>query len=127
MIELLIDGELPSLNEYIAACRTKAVVGARFKAKDEERLIPLFMAQTKTRGFNNPVKIEYTYYCKNCKKDLDNIAGYAHKVIQDSLVKAGILRNDGWEDIIGFSDNFWVDRENPRIEVKIWEVGKRHG
>jgi Holliday junction resolvase RusA-like endonuclease len=43
-------------------------------------------------------------------------------VIQDALVKAKVLKNDGWKEITGFQDNFFVDKDNPRIEVEIQEV-----
>jgi len=46
------------------------------------------------------------------------------KVIQDALVKARILRNDGWADIAGFSHRFSVDFLRPRIEVEIYEAGE---
>ena len=42
--------------------------------------------------------------------------------IQDELVKSRILQNDGWANIIGFSDSFAVDKQDPRIEVRIIEV-----
>ena len=44
-------------------------------------------------------------------------------MIQDALVNKGVLKNDGWEHIVGFSDRFDVDTQNPRIEVLIREVG----
>ena len=69
-----------------------------------------------------PVEIKYTYFEPNKKRDLDNISAFAHKVIQDGLVKGGLLANDGWMNIVGFSDDFYVDKENPRIEVTIREV-----
>ena len=36
---------------------------------------------------------------------------------------AEIKAFDGWEQIVGFSDSFAVDAQNPRIEVLIREVG----
>lgn len=33
-----------------------------------------------------------------------------------------VLKNDGWKEITGFSDEFFVDVNNPRIEVEIEEV-----
>lgn len=41
---------------------------------------------------------------------------------QDALVKEGILENDGWKDIVGFTDRFFIDKNNPRIEVEIEEA-----
>lgn len=125
MVQITIDGELPSLNEYIKACRTNPLVGSRFIKKVEERLIPLFMWQTAERDIQGKVWIDYVYYCRNQKRDLDNIAGFAHKAIQDSLVKAGILVNDGWKQVAGFSDTFRVDKDNPHIEICLLPVAER--
>jgi hypothetical protein len=36
-------------------------------------------------------------------------------------VRAKILKNDGWNDIIGFEDIFYIDKKNPRIVVEIEE------
>ena len=68
------------------------------------------------------MKIDYILYEKNKKRDLDNISSFGRKVIQDALVDNGILKNDGWEDVVGFSDSFYIDKENPRIEVIISEI-----
>lgn len=35
-------------------------------------------------------------------------------------MKARYLSNDGWKNIIGFEDHFYVDAKNPRIEVEIY-------
>lgn len=37
-------------------------------------------------------------------------------------MSAGVLKDDGWKHVVGFSDRFEVDKENPRIEVIIKEV-----
>lgn len=79
--------------------------------------------QLKRLRIHNPVFIRYCFYEPNRKRDLDNIAGVAHKFVQDSLVKCGVLENDGWDNIIGFSDQFFLDRINPRIEIVIQEEG----
>lgn len=68
--------------------------------------------------------VRYTWYEPNARRDKDNISGYGRKVIQDALVRGGFLAGDGWRDIIGFSDEFHVDRERPRIEVEIIEEDK---
>lgn len=71
---------------------------------------------------DKPVYMEYTWYEKNKRRDLDNISSFGRKVIQDSLVHTHVLKNDGWKEIVGFSDTFYVDAINPRIEVLIREV-----
>ena len=32
-----------------------------------------------------------------------------------------VLRNDGWQNIAGFTDDFAVDKGRPRIEIEIEE------
>ena len=52
---------------------------------------------------------------------MDNISSFGRKVIQDALVDCGVLKNDGWKNISGFTDMFFVDSQNPRIEVILKE------
>ena len=73
--------------------------------------------------FKKPVIIAYHFFEPNSKRDKDNIAGYFHKIFQDALIQAGIIENDGWKYIKGFSDDFDVDKANPRIEIEIREIG----
>ena len=69
--------------------------------------------------------MRYLWVEKNRRRDKDNISSFGRKVIQDALVKMGVLRNDGWENIEGFSDNFAVDKGKPRIEIEIEEPGEK--
>ena len=39
-------------------------------------------------------------------------------------MEVGTLPGDGWRQIVGFSDKFYIDQENPRVEVVIREVRK---
>lgn len=81
-----------------------------------------YMIKTQLRGvrFTRPVVIHYTWIEPNRRRDKDNIA-FAKKFIQDSLVHAGVLQNDGWKHIEHFTDDFAVDPKNPRVEVVIEE------
>lgn len=65
---------------------------------------------------------EHTWYERDRRRDKDNISSFGRKVIQDGLVKAGVLANDGWAQIAGFSDEFHVDAKRPRVEIEIGEV-----
>lgn len=122
---LVIHGRLPGLNELIDAERRHRQAGAKLK-RDAERIVRMYIRQ-QFRGYRpkTPVTLYYYYYEPNRRRDLDNIAGFAHKVIQDSLVKEGILANDGWEYIKGFFDSFHVDNKFPRIEVEIVEPERK--
>ena len=122
---LVIHGKLPGLNELIDAERRHRQAGAKLK-RDAERIVRMYIRQ-QFRGYKpkTPVTLYYYYYEPNRRRDLDNIAGFAHKVIQDSLVKEGILANDGWEHIKGFFDSFSVDKQFPRIKVEIVEPERK--
>lgn len=39
------------------------------------------------------------------------------------LQEMKILKNDGWAEVAGFEDRFYVDKHNPRVEVEIYEEG----
>ena len=115
-VYIVVPGRFPGMNEFITANRAghgKCNLGNRMKQRDQDRIIR-YLPEIK---ITQPVKIEYTYYELNRRRDLDNIAGYYHKIFQDSLVRAGILQGDGWDYITGYSDAFAVDKNNPRIEI----------
>jgi len=87
--------------------------------KTEEARVQTEIMLAKLKKINTSVYITYKFYRKDKKKDKSNIAAFARKVIEDSLVKMGILKNDGWNDVEGYHDEFYIDKDNPRIEVEI--------
>ena len=124
-----VPGILPGLNDYLKAERnftrrggSAHSAGNDMKQENQMLICNAIHIQLKRLKIRRPVYISYRFYEPNRRRDLDNIAGVAHKFIQDSLVRCGVLANDGWEHITGFSDAFFVDRHNPRIEVTIREV-----
>lgn len=120
-ISLIIPGRLPGLNEYIEAERTKKYAGARMKKEAEQRIEWAAKSQLRGVRFKCPVIMHYTWIEANKKRDKDNIA-FAKKFVQDALVHAGVLGNDGWDYVDGFTDAFAVDKKNPRVEVRFEEV-----
>lgn len=118
---LVIDGRLPGLNEYTAKCRTNHYVGAQMKKQAQAYVSRYIMAQ-RLKPMSKPVVISYTWYEANKRRDHDNVSGFGHKVINDALVKAGVLADDGWAEVVGYADAFAVDKDNPRIEVILTEV-----
>lgn len=106
-----IDGELPSLNEYIAVERSNRYAAAKLKKDTEDYIITQIKAQIKKSKnepiFIDPVTVYYFWTVKNKKKDRDNIA-FAKKFVQDALVKAGVIKSDGWQYVEGFRDFFKI-------------------
>ena len=119
---LIVHARLNNLNDYISAERTSRDKGADMKARNEALVKIAIKQQMRGIRIEKPVYMEYRWYEKNRRRDLDNISSFGRKVIQDALVQTHVLQNDGWKEIAGFSDDFFVDAENPRIEVLIREV-----
>jgi Holliday junction resolvase RusA-like endonuclease len=119
---LVIPGTLPNLNDYIGACRRNKFAGAKMKNQAEHLISIYIKAQLKHVKFKNAVILHFTWIEPNKRRDLDNIAGMGHKIILDSLVNCGVLVDDGWRYVAGFTDNFEVDKKTPRIEVHFEEV-----
>lgn len=115
-------GRLPGLNEYTSACRTHQQKGARMKREAQQKVELLARYQLRGLQIHNPVKLHYHFYEKDRRRDMDNVSGFARKVIQDALVEVGILENDGWKNIKGSTELFDVDAQCPRIEIEIEEV-----
>lgn len=122
VVKLMIPGKLDNLNDYITACRTNQYKGAKVKHKNENRVIQAIYEQLGRLRIKKPVYMTYTWYEPNKRRDLDNVSSFGRKVIQDALVETRVLENDGLKNIVGFQDNFYIDADNPRVEVVIREV-----
>lgn len=119
---LTISGTLNNLNDYISAERTNRHKGAKMKASNGDIVAVAISRCMKGVKIEKPVFMEYLWVEPNRRRDLDNISSFGRKVIQDALVDTGVLKDDGWKYVVGFSDKFDVDKKNPRIEVLIREA-----
>lgn len=119
---LTIPGKFPSMNQFIGASGKSVHAGNNMKRSSQREIAVYIMNSLRGKKIKTPIMISYTYYEQNKRRDLDNISGYFHKVFQDALVECGIIKNDSWGEICGFSDTFGVDKDNPRIEIVLKEV-----
>lgn len=120
----VIDGRLPSLNEYVYAERSSRMKGAKLK-KDTERAIKLYIARAHTLGTLNkvssyPINVSIRWYEKDSRRDADNVF-FAVKFILDSLVSYGIILDDSRKYIKTIDNVIATDKDLPRIEVYINE------
>lgn len=127
MESFTIPGRLPGMNDAFQAARASARnpkqnPEARLRKKYEDMIIIYARRGLKHWRARSRIILHYTFYEANRRRDMDNVSGYAHKLIQDSLVKGGFLHNDNWDVIAGYTDTFAVDKARPRIVVKIEEV-----
>jgi len=122
--------KLPSLNEYIAAERvriggkgTKFLTKGAIMKRDWQSYISLFIRKD-LRGvrIEKPVLIHYRYFEADRRRDLGNIHAPCQKFVEDALQDCHVIANDNQKCVVGFTANFNVDRENPRVEIVLEET-----
>lgn len=116
---LRIKGELTDLNNYIRVERSNKFWAAKVKEEETNRIY------LECKSQQIPVQkkgcfIVFQWYSKDHRKDKDNIS-FAKKFILDGLVLAKVIESDRWDFISGFLDLFYIDAENPRVEVYFGE------
>ena len=122
MPHFTIYGRFGTYNEYIEKCRRSPFDGAKMKNIDEN-LAMWNMNDIVAEHFNKVI-LHFRFFEPNRKRDKDNIFAYACKVVLDALVHLQIIDNDGWKNIENFTHDFFIDKDCPRIEVYIEEIGK---
>ena len=114
----VIEGRLPSANEFINAGYRNRFAANNMKRGAEERVVEAICEYGKPH-FDKPVKIGIVWHEQNARKDCDNVA-FAKKFIQDALVKAGVIDDDSRKYVVGYTgEEFPVDKENPRVVVTL--------
>lgn len=118
-----INTKLPSLNDYIDACRKNKYAGADFK-RETENTILYYIYDSINKGEIKPVSgqcfVHFEWNERTKKRDADNIAS-AKKFILDALQKTVILPNDGRKYIAGFTDRI-IDSTENYVDVVIEEI-----
>ena len=116
---IVIPGELPDLNQIISA--SKDHWGSYSSLKKANTQLVAFCTKQATKRRYKKIDLDITWYCKDKRKDKDNIMA-GTKFILDGLVQAGVIQNDGWANIGEIRHKFDLDKQDPRVEVKITEV-----
>ena len=111
-----IDGKLPNLNEIIDASKRHWSKYAKLK----KRLMPKVVGQMlkELKPVKAPVFIEFQWHRRDKRTDPDNISAGGRKVLLDALQASGILSNDGWSNVIGFSDRF-IQSESDKVVMTL--------
>lgn len=120
---LWIPGPLPSLNDLLAAHGAGGGGAgnhyARLKRKWTDDIALLARA-----GRLRPVAcgmFRFSWRERNRQRDPDNVAAGGRKLILDGLVRAGVLANDGWDEVAGFVDA-WEVSPKPGVLVAVETV-----
>ena len=118
--EFTIKHKLPSLNDYVLACRTNRFQGAKFKREIEEFIEWSIRSALTRKTLCKPKKaaiVRFTWTEKTRRRDCDNIAS-AKKFILDALVKMKVLENDTQKHVVGFYDAFEIGKDySVRVEL----------
>jgi hypothetical protein len=100
----------PNLNDLIRAKGSGSHCYNRLKKRWAD-LVMMCIGRRQVRckfGAERPAKVHFELVEPNERRDPDNIAAGAAKLILDGLVKAGVLEGDGWKHITGLSFSWRV-------------------
>lgn len=122
---LFVPGPLPGLNELIAAAKRRGPNCwngyAVLKRRWGETLAAAMAAARPPRV--SRAWLGFRWVEATRRRDPDNLAAGGRKLLLDALVRAGILPNDGWRGVVGWTDRFAVDPRRPGVELVL--VGVR--
>lgn len=114
MQEIFIPGELPDLNKTIKLTKKHWTAYSREKKEWTESIA---WQVKKLRPIKGRAMFEFFWFCRDKRKDPDNIA-FAKKHILDGLVVAEVLPDDNWKYVCTFIDHFEVKPNN----VGVWLI-----
>lgn len=116
-----VAGKLPSLNDYVSACRANPYKGAKAK-KDAQEAVAWAIRAARLKPMRPPVTVGFTWVEPDMRRDKDNISS-AKKYVLDALVECGVIPDDNWKCIAGnLPDTYKVNKANPRVIVELEEV-----
>lgn len=122
-MKLVLRNKLPDYNWAIEKAKgdKRGIIYRQSKKKVDEAIC--WEAQRQLRGLtvSGNCAFVFKWYCKNRMKDPDNISS-AVKYIFDGLQLSGILPGDGFKNTSGGTLHlYYVDKQDPRVEITILE------
>jgi hypothetical protein len=118
-VKLLIEGKLPNMNALLAAAKSGRGKGNGYaRLKKQWTTVVADVARWQRLPRVDRAWFKFRWIEETKRRDPDGIAAGGRKVILDGLVEAGVLVNDGWEQVAGWEDTFEVGAEDA-VEVTI--------
>lgn len=115
--QLTIPGTLPDLNEMIAAAKVRRGNWCKYNdLKDHWTGVVAIYAHLQKLQPIPGAHFRFEWHRKNKRIDPDNISAGA-KFVLDALVKAGIIENDGWSEVLSITHTFTKATENKVIII----------
>lgn len=68
------------------------------------------------------IRLEYRVYVSRKNTDGHNIRSVIEKFFLDGLVECGAIKDDSIDYVVGDTSLYFLDKENPRIEILIEPV-----
>jgi hypothetical protein len=119
---LWVPGPLPSFNDMIAAAKGHGGRGYGYsKLKKAWTDTVWALAKAARMPSFQRARLGFLWVEKARRRDPDNVAAGGRKLVLDGLVKAGVLPEDGWDEVQSWTDTFAVGRE-PGVRVELVEV-----
>ena len=115
-MKIVLEIEFPTMNEIINIAKKHWTKYANMKKQYTDFVV---WNTKKYAKIHEQVDITFIWWCKNKRKDKDNIMA-GQKFILDGLQKT-ILDNDNWKCVRNITHKFEVDKYNPRVEVLLKE------
>lgn len=122
IMNLFINGTLPSLNDYVHAINQNKFTGNKLK-KDTQDNIIWFIRMAKLKPLIGLYDLAITWSEPNKKRDPDNIYSGV-KYILDALQIGGILESDSQKHIRNISNKLQIVKSNPYVNVEFIEVAE---
>lgn len=117
---------LPSLNDLLHEAERHPLAYNRLK-KDMEKVVQLsFRSQLGVNKPNTPCRFNMIFgeKKKGIKRDYDNVESAARKIINDALVKLGVIKDDNPAYLKQGSTKFiYTDSVFIRVEIEELEDG----
>lgn len=125
IIKIVIQHGLASLNEYTNDNRGNRFNGAKTKRINTDicQLAIMHAMKQGAKVDKLPLHMHFKWIVKNKRKDPDNIA-FAKKFILDGMVKAGLIKNDGWSEVASFQDEFEIGETEQVIVTLYGDYGE---
>jgi hypothetical protein len=103
---LILPNRLPCLNDMVGKNRW---VYSKLK-KDTESSIEYEIRRQRLKPMAYAY-LSFVWFEKDRQRNPDNVSGGGPKFVLDSLVRCGILKNDGWSEVLGIKHGFVVGDE----------------
>lgn len=124
--ELWVPRRVPSLNEVLDQRGVTYGNGVRrfdgyaVMKKSWAQDVAVLCVKAKLKPVKR-VRLHFTIVEPNRRKDPDNLVGVLGKLVTDGLVQAGVLPDDGWDEIESLAYE-WCLGKAPGVLVRIEEV-----